>query len=85
MPTPDPEHVEHIAARLRHTLDRLVGEGMEPSLVLAVAHAEAVAIMAANLGGDVAAQVCEQAAERVRHLPPAPGAELAGMPCAGRA
>lgn len=60
------------AQAVRGTLVFLERAGWPADAILAGAHAEIVALMAACLGGKEAAASCERAAERVRDLPPAP-------------
>lgn len=73
-----------IGAMLRR-LHRETGFPMD--CILAGAHAEVVAMMAASFGGSMTALCCEQAAERVRGLPPLgdTGDTLAFAEPAGRA
>lgn len=65
------------------TLQRLTG--LPTECLLAGAHAQIVATMAANLGGPKAAQIIRSAADRIEHAPSAHAASLAFARPAGRA
>jgi len=47
----------------------LAGQGLPLHLVLIALHAEAVVQTAANYGGEVAADMCDRAARRIRDMP----------------
>ncbi len=59
--------------------------GIDPALVLAATHGTVMTEMAVACGGDVAAEMARNAADRVEGLPPLAACELARMPAQGRA
>lgn len=59
--------------------------GIPTDLLLAGAHATLVAMMTTHLGGPMAAETCERAANSVRHLPSLAACSLAGVTPKGRA
>ena len=59
--------------------------GLHPSVVLAGAHAQVVAMMTATLGGPTTSAACKQAASRIVDTPSAAACALAFGPTAGRA
>jgi hypothetical protein len=64
---------------------QLVQAGLPPANVLAVVHAEIMALIATSYGGDVAAECATIAANSVAGLPSYADSPLAAMPHAGRA
>jgi len=77
---------EGVADEVRKLLVGLIEHhGFATSAVLAGAHGEIVTMMAVELGGKVAAEAFERAAERVRDMPSRADWALAVAPTAGRA
>jgi hypothetical protein len=87
-PTPlsGDEQAELISARFNELAERLLHEdNADPALVLATLHAEIVLCIAARYGGQVAAERCLNAAERIGGMPSFRDHMLAHAPPAGSA
>lgn len=73
-----------ISEMIRSALREMLAGGCPAWVVISAAHAAAVAEAVDAFGGDHAAELCAETAERVRGLP-AGGARLAAMQPLGRA
>jgi len=80
------EETALVRAEIRAALLRLcLGQGIGLDRVLAVAHAETAAQIAATFGGDVPADCLRGAADQVEHLPAVADSALARAVPVGRA
>ncbi len=82
----DDEQIELIAASVRNVAQHLhYFNGIPAPLILAVMHAEVIAMIATTYGGAQAAQSARNAAEKVEGLPSYADCPLAAMQPVGRA
>ena len=79
------EQHEMVADATRAMVLQLVQAGLPPANVLAVVHAETMALIATTYGGDMAAECATIAAKSLAGLPSYRDKPLAAMPHAGRA
>ena len=76
----------YAAQAIRETLSALIErDGLSPAEALAGAHAEVVASMVMAYGGQITAERCNSAAQRVAHLPSAEAASRSIADAAGNA
>jgi ammonia channel protein AmtB len=79
------DQAEAVARCVEDLLTELHREGIPLGLVMAAAHGQVVTMMASIVGGEVAAEQCRSAAERVRPILSASQAALAEAEPKGRA
>jgi hypothetical protein len=65
---PTAERLAEIRGELLATMAALQGKGHSPAAILAVCHAQALALVMEEFGPDAAMHLCERAAERIAEI-----------------